>query len=107
MLDVGGPIDRNYCLDAEQGTEALAAQLVGPNGLTMEVWTDQPGLQVFTGANIASAGPESWWHGKGARWQQFGAICSEPHVWLDASSLLDLLRQKFSEKMKLLTLKSF
>lgn len=82
-LDVGGPIDRNYCLDAEDGTEALAAQLVGPNGLAMEVWTDQPGLQVFTGGNIASAGPDSWWNGKGAKWQQFGAICLEPQLWPD------------------------
>lgn len=83
-IDAGGPVDRNYCLDAECGKGALAARLVGPNKLTMDVWTDQPGLQVFTGGNIACTGPESWWHGKGAQWQQFGAICLEPQLWPDS-----------------------
>mmetsp|Transcript_105645 Transcript_105645/g.297168 ORF Transcript_105645/g.297168 Transcript_105645/m.297168 type:complete len:340 (-) Transcript_105645:171-1190(-) len=83
-IDAGGPIDRNYCLDVPEGGEPmLAARLVGPNKVTMEVWTDQPGLQVFTGGNIASAGPSSWWHGKGAEWQQFGAVCLEPQLWPD------------------------
>lgn len=85
-VDEGGPIDRNYCLDKsdEAGSEEiLAARLVSPNGVAMEVWTDQPGLQVFTGSNIATAGPASWWHGKGCEWKQFGAICLEPQLWPD------------------------
>eukprot|EP00931_Biecheleriopsis_adriatica_P065371 TRINITY_DN39901_c0_g1_i1.p1 TRINITY_DN39901_c0_g1~~TRINITY_DN39901_c0_g1_i1.p1 ORF type:complete len:340 (+),score=71.17 TRINITY_DN39901_c0_g1_i1:56-1075(+) len=83
-VDAGGPIDRNYCLDRpSEGGEMLAARLVGPNKVTMEVWTDQPGLQVFTGSNIASAGPASWWHGKGCEWKQFGAVCLEPQLWPD------------------------
>ena len=65
-VDEGGPIDRNYCLDGKG--EVLAARLVAPNKahfeqrsagrieVTMEVWTDQPGLQVFTGSNIATTG---------------------------------------------------
>jgi aldose 1-epimerase len=87
VVDAAGPVDTNYCLvDAADwkpgGPEILAAKLVSPNGITMEVWTDQPGLQVFTGHNID---PENsaWWHGKGARWQKFGAVCLEPQLWPD------------------------
>ncbi|CAK9048762.1 DNA polymerase alpha catalytic subunit [Durusdinium trenchii] len=86
-VEEAGPIDRNYCLDRPSGTpgrEILAARLVGPNKVTMEIWTDQPGLQVFTGSNIAATGPGTWWHGKGCEWQQFGAICLEPQLWPDA-----------------------
>lgn len=88
VVDDGGPIDVNYCLDhalqgwTPGGPQVLAARLVGPNGITMEVWTDHPGLQVFTGSNID---PENgkWWHGKGAQWQKFGAVCLEPQLWPD------------------------
>ncbi|CAE7437531.1 unnamed protein product [Symbiodinium natans] len=82
-VKVGGPIDRNYCLDKPDGGEVMAARLVGPNKVTMEVWTDQPGLQVFTGSNIGTTGPGTWWHGKGCEWKQFGAICLEPQLWPD------------------------
>lgn len=84
-VDNGGPIDVNYCLDRSEdrpGEEMMAARLCGPNGLSMEVWTDQPGLQVFTGQNID---PENtkWWHGKLTKWNKFGAICLEPQLWPD------------------------
>lgn len=83
-VSAGGPIDRNYCLDRPDGQrEMMAARLVGPNKVTMEVWTDQPGLQVFTGSNIGTTGPDTWWKGKGSEWKQFGAICLEPQLWPD------------------------
>ncbi|CAE7756414.1 GALM [Symbiodinium pilosum] len=82
-VNAGGPIDRNYCLDRTGGGDFLAARLVGPNKVTMEVWTDQPGLQVFTGSNIGTTGPGTWWQGKGAEWKQFGAVCLEPQLWPD------------------------
>lgn len=86
-VEKAGPIDTNYCLDmtkedAREG--ALAAHLVGPNGLSMRVYTDQPGLQVYTGNFIAlDDHPASWWNGKGAEWTKFGAICLEPQLWPD------------------------
>lgn len=88
VVDSTGPVDCNYCLDVpSEGTGAetqamMAARLVGPNGLCMEVWTDQPGLQVFTGHNIGPENP-AWWHGKGATWEKFGAVCLEPQLWPD------------------------
>jgi len=88
-VDKAGPIDVNYCLDRPSEGEAasaemLAARVVGPNGITMDVYTDQPGLQVYTGNFIAQADhPETWWHGKGAKWEKFGPICLEPQLWPD------------------------
>lgn len=84
-VDQGGPIDVNMCLDKPEGQEeVLAARVVGPNGITMDVWTDQVGLQVYTGNFIGQAEhPETWWHGKGANWEKFGAICLEPQLWPD------------------------
>mmetsp|Transcript_81975 Transcript_81975/g.235513 ORF Transcript_81975/g.235513 Transcript_81975/m.235513 type:complete len:343 (-) Transcript_81975:79-1107(-) len=84
-VEEAGPIDVNYCLDRPEGaTDMLAARCVGPNGLIMDVWTDQPGLQVYTGNFIGMAEhPPTWWHGKGARWEKFGAVCLEPQLWPD------------------------
>lgn len=84
-VDSVGPFDANYCLDDVQvGEGKLAARLVGPNGLTMDLWTDQPGVQVYTGNLIGNPDhPEQWWKGKGASWQRFGAISLEPQLWPD------------------------
>lgn len=82
VIEQRGPVDANFCLE---GTgDVMAARLVGPNGLTMDVWTDQPGLQVYTGNLIGSPEhPEGWWHGKGASWQKHAAISLEPQLWPD------------------------
>lgn len=78
-----GPLDANYCLDRPEGAqESMAALLVGPNGLSMEVWTDAPGIQLFTGNILGQAG-KGMWHGKGAEWEQHGAVCLEPQLWPD------------------------
>lgn len=80
-VEKAGPIDANYCLDNPEG-EFHAATLSAPNGLSMEIWTDQPGLQVMTGQNIDPSNAD-FWHGKGSQWQKFGAICLEPQLWPD------------------------
>jgi len=78
-----GPIDTNYCLD-KVGPGTLAATLVGPNGISMDVFTDQPGLQVYTGNMIGHKDhPDTWWRGKKTEWRQFGAISLEPQKWPD------------------------
>ncbi len=46
----GGGIDHNFVVDGFDGTVRLAATLKDPkSGRTMEVYTDQPGVQVYTG----------------------------------------------------------
>ncbi len=46
----GGGYDHNFVLDAGGGKLALAARVKDPvSGRTLEVHTDQPGLQFYTG----------------------------------------------------------
>jgi len=51
MAQVSGGYDHCYVLKKETGIEALAlaARVVGKKGRTMEVWTTQPGVQLYTG----------------------------------------------------------
>jgi aldose 1-epimerase len=48
----GGGFDHNFVIDdSENGGERLAAQVSEPTtGRTLEVWTDQPGVQFYTGS---------------------------------------------------------
>jgi aldose 1-epimerase len=45
--------DLNFALEADK---APACELVAPDGMHLKLWTDQPGLQVFTGQAIAPRG---------------------------------------------------
>jgi aldose 1-epimerase len=50
QLKNGGGYDQNWALDNSDGKVALAATLHEPvSGRTVEVWTDQPGLQFYSG----------------------------------------------------------
>ena len=81
------PVDCNYCVsDAPTAEERCVAVLAAPAAaLAMEVWTDQPGLQVFTGQNIGT-GEEHWWTGKGRKWEKCGAVCLEAQLWPDSAN---------------------
>lgn len=49
-----GGFDHNWVIDgSEGGGERLAAQVREPTtGRTLEVWTDQPGVQLYTGSHL-------------------------------------------------------
>lgn len=50
QLTAGGGYDHNWVLDREGKGLALAAELFEPDsGRTMEVWTEEPGLQFYSG----------------------------------------------------------
>lgn len=75
-----GPVDFNYCLASGQRPCQLAARLHSArSGIAMEIATDQPGLQFYTGTHI---------HRQiGARGRQLGpfaGLCLEPQAWPDA-----------------------
>jgi aldose 1-epimerase len=45
--------DHNYCLNSPGETPALAAHVKDPkSGRVLEVWTTQPGVQLYTGNNL-------------------------------------------------------
>jgi len=77
----GGGLDHNFCLSpARHPAPEFAARLQGVGGLAMEVWTTEPGLQVYTGARLSVPVP-----GLGGR--QYGAhagVALEPQLWPDS-----------------------
>ena len=73
--------DHNFCLAAARGTMRQAAWVQGAtSGVEMEVWTSEPGVQLYGGEYIASAGPGLGGLGYG----RFSGLCLETQVWPDA-----------------------
>ena len=78
-------LDHNFCLNgkasAEEKTPSHACMLRSPEtGISMEILTTQPGIQVYAGAGIASTKPG---HG-GEKYGSFSGIALEPQHWPDA-----------------------
>jgi aldose 1-epimerase len=75
--------DHNWCLAGSAQPCRRVARLCGKHsGVSMEVWTTEPGLQFYAGHKAAREVA-----GLGGR--QYGAyagICLEPQIWPDASS---------------------
>lgn len=83
MEDEGGqlPYDQNFCLSSSRGTLRQAAWVQGgTSGIEMEVWTTEPGLQLYTAQHLAPAGPGLG----GVGYRPFAGLCLEPQVWPDA-----------------------
>lgn len=54
-------IDHNYCLSPQRPVDAPAARLVADRGVALDILTDAPGLQVFTGKPVGIAlEPQHW-----------------------------------------------
>jgi aldose 1-epimerase len=73
--------DLNYAVDGEAGAmPRLAVRVTEPNsGRTMEVYSDQPGVQFYTGNFLKDV------KGKGgAKYDQYGAFCFEPQKYPDS-----------------------
>lgn len=85
QLRNGRGYDHTYCLGRD-GKLALAARLEAPrSGRIMELFTDQPGLQVYSGNYL-----DGTISGKGGKlYRQSDAICLEPHIWPDAPNRPD------------------
>jgi aldose 1-epimerase len=85
QVRLGRGYDHNYCLPAGDGV-SLAARLEAPQtGRVLELLTDQPGLQFYSGNLLdGSTG------GKGGRlYRQSDALCLEPHAWPDTPNRPD------------------
>jgi aldose 1-epimerase len=85
QLRHGRGYDHNFCLDGAR-TLRLAARLEAPrSGRILELLTDQPGLQVYSGNYLDGSIA-----GKGGRlYRQSDAICLEPQIWPDAPNRPD------------------
>jgi aldose 1-epimerase len=83
QIKKGGGYDHNWVINREEGdteTIKIASVWVPENGRKMEVFTDQPGVQVYTG---------NFMNGKGAAkeekvYEKQGAICLETQHFPDS-----------------------
>ncbi|ACB96637.1 aldose epimerase family protein [Beijerinckia indica] len=79
--------DHNFCLQGGR-TEAprLAARVLHrASGRGMELFTDQPGLQFYSGNFLDGSVPGK----RGRLYRQADAFCLEPQAWPDAPNRLD------------------
>ena len=85
QLRNGRGYDHNFCLDGA-GELRLAARLEAPrSGRVLELLTDQPGLQVYSGNYLDGSirGKQD------LLYRQSDAICLEPQVWPDTPNRPD------------------
>jgi aldose 1-epimerase len=76
----GGNYDVNFVLDGTAGTLRRAANLAHPDsGRSMEVWTTEPGLQLYTGVNLAATGGKG-----GATYGRHAGLCLETQHFPDS-----------------------
>ncbi|XUM19557.1 aldose epimerase family protein [Bradyrhizobium oligotrophicum S58] len=84
QIKCGRGYDHNFCLRQQAGVR-LAARLASPrSGRVMELLTDQPGLQVYSGNYL-----DATVTGKGRVYRQSDALCLEPQVWPDSPNRPD------------------
>lgn len=73
--------DQNFCLAASRGPLRQAAWVqAADSGVEMELWTTEPGVQLYIGEHIAPSAPGL----RGVSYGKFVGFCLEPQVWPDA-----------------------
>lgn len=78
--DDPGGYDHNFVLDGSEGGFHRAGRLHSPDsGITMEVWTNQPGVQFYTGNFLNDLSGKG-----GAVYPKHGGLCLETQVFPDA-----------------------
>ncbi|MEL6535305.1 MAG: aldose epimerase family protein [Bacteroidota bacterium] len=79
-LRLGGGYDHTWVIQGEPGTERLAAEVVEPTtGRSMRVYTDEPGVQFFTGNNVEESKGKN-----GATYSNRSAFCLETQHYPDS-----------------------
>ena len=81
QLQNGHGYDHNWILNAQGDISRIAARLISPvTGIILEVFTDQPGLQVYTGNFLDGTKTGK----KGIKYQKHAAVCLETQVYPDS-----------------------
>jgi aldose 1-epimerase len=81
QLHIGNGYDHNYCLSADGRGRRRVARVFEPvSGRSMELETDQPGLQFYSGNYLGDGLVGK----KGVLYRQSDAFCLEPQVWPDS-----------------------
>ena len=84
QLKLGGGYDHNYVLNKKSNEMSLAASIYEPtSGRVMDVWTTEPGLQVYSGNFLEGKAPRDV--GKGGAVYKFRTgFCLEPQHFPDS-----------------------
>lgn len=77
-LIFGNGYDQNWCVNG-QGYRRAVEVTAPESGITMEVWTDRPGVQIYTGNNLKDEKGKD-----GAVYQKRDGICFETQTYPDA-----------------------
>jgi aldose 1-epimerase len=81
QLKFGGGYDHNWVLNKRDGGVAKAAEVWEPQtGRHMEVWTDQPGMQLYT-SNFLDGSIRGW---DGKTYSRHSAFCMETQHYPDS-----------------------
>ena len=85
QLRFGRGYDHNYCLEPTDTPRLAARVRAGKSGRVMELLTDQPGVQFYSGNVIDGAAQGKY----GRLHRQSDAFCLEPQAWPDAPNRPD------------------
>jgi aldose 1-epimerase len=82
---VAGGYDNHYALNKKrEGEFAFAASAYEPiSGRVMQVWSTEPGMQLFTGQNLTGQTPRDVGKG-GVLYQKYYGFCMEPSHFPDS-----------------------
>lgn len=73
-------LDINYCVGNERVALRPVARLVGDSGVSMDISTTEPGLQLYTADYLERTPARE----NGLQYKARSGICLEPQVWPDA-----------------------
>ena len=73
--------DTNFCLAEAAQPLSRAATLHGRSGVTLDLWTTAPGLQVYDAQRLDS---QPWPELTGQPYGNFAGVALEPQLWPDA-----------------------
>ena len=77
----GVAFDHNFCLSPERRAKQRAVEVRSPlSGVSLEVLTTEPGVQLYTGAKVNPPVPGL----EGRRYGAFAGFCLETQIWPDA-----------------------
>ena len=83
----GGGYDHNWCLNTKGNKDEVAVRLSDPrSGIVLEVYTDEPGIQVYTGNFLDGSAVGK----KGISYKKQAAICLETQKYPDSPNKYNL-----------------
>ncbi len=77
LMSAAGGVDFNYCAGRDRETKLIATLYSPKTGRVMEVVTDQPGVQCYTGQGLHHTGKD------GVPYGRFGGLCLETQHYPD------------------------